>query len=200
MFSLICALEQPAVLKHHAEQSAHVLARHVFGRNAVNENFAAVRFVKTHKQVDERGLARARRSDNGDFLSRFDLAVEVENNLLFGSVAEIDVTELDVALEVGYALVSRVGSLLGLFQKIENSFARRRSRLQGVGHRGKLLYGLIERPYVRYESHYARDKQHIVVFDCHHAAHKTYENVAYVCHRVHDGHHHAGQKLTFESA
>ena len=70
------ALDHPGILQDHGEEFAHILACHILCADAVDEN-VPLALVKAHEEIDERRLARARRTDDGDLLPRFDFGGEV---------------------------------------------------------------------------------------------------------------------------
>ena len=88
-------MEQPRVLEDHAERRAQLVARHLAALDAVDADPALIDLVEPHEQVDQRGLAGAGRSDDGDRLAGFDDEVEVLDERDVGQVAERDVLELD---------------------------------------------------------------------------------------------------------
>src|SRR5690606_29067407 len=54
------AAEEEHVLEDEADAATQLLDRHAVDGNTVEEDFAALRLVEAHEQVDQRGLARAR--------------------------------------------------------------------------------------------------------------------------------------------
>ena len=85
--------EEPGVLQHHAEDSAHIFAAQVGGIDAVEADATGVDFVEAHQQVDNRRLACAGRSHDRDRLAGSRLQVEVGDQRLLRFVAERHVLE-----------------------------------------------------------------------------------------------------------
>ncbi len=64
---------QPCILQHHAVAAAQRGAGHVPDVGTGDFDGAAVDIIEPHEQVDERRLAAARRADDGDALTGFDV-------------------------------------------------------------------------------------------------------------------------------
>ena len=145
MFSRMVPAEQPGVLEHHAEEPAQVVAGHVPGVHAVDGDGAGVDLVEAQEQVDQRGLAGPRRSDDGHRLAGADLQVEVLDQGDVGQVAEGDVLQAQLPPGLGQRQRGgRIRLLLGLVEQFEHPLRRGHCRLQDVGHARHLGDGLGE--------------------------------------------------------
>ena len=93
------AMQERRVLRDHADRGAQALLRHVADVLAVDADAALLELVEAQEQVDERGLARARASDEADALARPHDEVEVVEHLaaVAAAVGERDVLEADLA-------------------------------------------------------------------------------------------------------
>jgi len=65
------AFEYPSILKYHAEDVVDIFSRERSYRNAVYRYYAAIYFVESHEQVDERSFSCARRSYDSYLLTCF---------------------------------------------------------------------------------------------------------------------------------
>ena len=127
--------------------AAQLLAAHLRGVDAVEQDLARVDLVEPHQQVDQGGLAGAGRPDDRDRLARLDGQRHVLDQRPVRRVAERHVVELDPAADSGRpGWLGRVGLLLGGVQQREHPLGRRDARLQQVGHAGNLGQRLAELP------------------------------------------------------
>ena len=92
-----CAIEQPALLKHHSKAFSQLIALHCRNINAVKVNAAAVQLVKPHKQVYQRGLSAARGADYRNVAAALDIERKVLYQRLVGRIRKADVVYFDVA-------------------------------------------------------------------------------------------------------
>ena len=98
----------------------------------VEKNLAIVHIIEAHEQVNECRLARSRRSDYRDELTRLDFQIHVFDKRHFGSVAEADIFEFDLALGLFDPGVVAVGALVGLIEQIEHALRTRERGLKVV--------------------------------------------------------------------
>jgi hypothetical protein len=134
--------EHPGVLEHHAEGTAHLVAGEVAVVDAVEQDAPGVDLVEAHEQVDDRGLARAGRSDDGDRLARRDVEREVLDERLVGLVGEEHVLERDAARSVRrrgrLERRGKIGRLLVGVEELEDALGRGEARLEHVHLAGDL--------------------------------------------------------------
>ena len=137
------ARAQPGLLQHHTEAGTQRGAGHGAGVHTAQPDLAAVRIVETHDEIDERGLAAARRADDRDALAVFDGEREITDELALGRVGEIHVFELHRAVaRFGFERGIRVGDLLRRFDQLEQPLRAGERALQ-LGHdAGDLVEGL----------------------------------------------------------
>ena len=69
--------KQQALLADDADLTADRLQTHLPQVHAIDQNTALPHIVEARDQVDQRGLAGARRPDNGDDLAGLDLQVQM---------------------------------------------------------------------------------------------------------------------------
>ncbi len=131
--------EQPGVLQHHADRRAQLVARHGRHVHAVQRDPPAGDLVEPHQQVDQRGLARAGRADDGHRVPRLHGQRQVLDQRLVLVVAERHVLEPDPAAQLlGPHARDRVRLLLLGVQHLEDPLGRGDARLHQVRHRGHL--------------------------------------------------------------
>ena len=91
------------------------MAGHGTGFNAVNDNFARIHVIKTHKQVDQRRFAAARRADDCNAHSAFYLKRKIADQLRAGRVGKTNIAEADIAgafsLFIALSRVRRSGGI-----------------------------------------------------------------------------------------
>ena len=165
---------------------------------AVQRDGAAVHIVEAHEQLDHRGLAGAGGADDSNLLAGLDIAAEIVNNCLFLRVAEFDMVEGDLTVNVGgVGAMGRVSLLILLrfVQKLKDAFGGGSHALQHIGYLRQLLDGLgkvldvLDKGLNITDGDGARGGKD--------AAHNGHRHIAEVAHKVHDGLHQAGQKLGF---
>ncbi len=149
------APEEPGILQHHRVGAAQGVHR-IFSRRAlVHAYLSRIRIVKTHEQVDDRGLARPRGADDGYGLPGTGLHVQTVQHGLAGKVAEADVPGLHVApavLQLRGAV--NVLDLLRLVEQTEYPFRGGESGKDLVYDVGYLVYGPGELARVEHEGGY----------------------------------------------
>ncbi len=111
------AAEQPRVLKNHPHPAPQVVPRHRRDVDTVERDATGVDLVEPHHQVDERGLARARRAHDRDRLAGLGDQREVLDQRRLLDVPERDVLELEAALRSHRTL--RRGRVRGLLVGIQ---------------------------------------------------------------------------------
>ena len=117
------AREQPGVLKHHAEDPAHLVPRQVPGVDVLDPDRPRIDLVEAHQEVDDGGLARPGGTHDGDSLPRRDLQAEVLDQRFLRLVAEGHPFQADPAGDRGKR--ERVGPievLLGGVKELEDPF------------------------------------------------------------------------------
>ena len=190
------ALEQPCVLQHHAKalaQSAAVKVPHIV---AVQGDGTGVHIVEAHQQLDHGGLARAGGAYDGYLLAGLHRAAEIVDDGLVGSVAETHMVKGDLSVNIGgVGAVGGVCQLLffRLVQEFEHPLGSSGHALQHIGHLRKLLDGLGEVFDVLDKGLNITDGDNAVCGK--NAAHDSHCHIAQVAHKVHDGHHQAGEEL-----
>ena len=133
------AAEQPRVLQHHADVRPQLAARHRRDVAVVECDAAAVELVEPHDEVDERGLAGARRADDRHRRPRFSDEREIVDQRLGRVVGEPHMLELDAAARLaGRRDPVDIGDLLLGVEQLEHPLGRRDARLQHVHHRRRL--------------------------------------------------------------
>ncbi len=90
------AVEQPGLLRNHAELGAQALAGQGADVVPVDADAAAVHVVEAHQQVDEGGFPRPRSAHDGDAAAGGDVEVEVLDQPAVRRVGEGDVLKLHV--------------------------------------------------------------------------------------------------------
>ena len=132
------AIEQPGVLQHHRVGRAQAPAGDVHAVAPLHQDVTLLRVVKAHQQVDDGGLARAGRADDGHQTAGPGVQVEVVNDDLFRVISKLDALHLHVALDVGKGgCLRQIGRLGLLVDQAEDTLGRRSRRLQfadDVGH------------------------------------------------------------------
>ena len=161
------AAEEPCVLKHHAEQRADIVARSLGNVVAVDAYAAAVDIVKSHEQVDYRGLARAGGADDGDLLPALYIDIEVADERRVLAVREADVLKFHVALDVGGDVAALLRLLLGV-QHVEHALRRGLGALEIAHAVGYLLQRRGKLPRKQHHRHDNADAH--AAFDDEHAA------------------------------
>lgn len=78
----------------------YLFARHILDGNAVDDNVAARKLVKSHQEIDDGRFSRARRTDNGDLHSGLHLRGEIRNDHLIGRIAEMHVLKFHFAADM----------------------------------------------------------------------------------------------------
>lgn len=90
--------ENKAVLQHNPHLAAQRLQRDLRNIVTVDQNLAVGQVVEARDQVDDRGFARARRTDEGDAFPGLHVEVQVFQNVEAWIVGKRHVVELDIAL------------------------------------------------------------------------------------------------------
>ena len=134
--------EQVGVLEHHGDVPTQIALGHVHDVNAVDGDPAGINVVEPVQQVGDGGLARAGGAHEGDLLARLGIQADVLQHRLFRHIAEADVVQDHVALQLlrhcDPALVQRLGLLV---HHCEHAFRAS----QGGKDRGHLLGDLVDR-------------------------------------------------------
>src|SRR5690606_17685010 len=91
-------VEQHHILADQRELGSQVSQRHRPHINAVEQYQPLLQFIKARQQVDERGLATARTTDQRHLLARPDTEAKIVQGKAFGVfIAQADATEFDLA-------------------------------------------------------------------------------------------------------
>ncbi len=93
--------EEGRLLQHDPDLLAQRLQRHVADVVAVDGDAAVGGVIEARDQVDDRGLARAGRAQQGDHLAGLGLQRDVVQHLMVAEVGERDILETDVAFDRG---------------------------------------------------------------------------------------------------
>ena len=136
-------MEQPGILKHHAEHTAQILPVEIPDIVPIHTDGPAVDVIEPHEQLDHGSLAGARRADDGNFLPGPHLGAEILDNDFIRIIAKTDVIEFHAAIQAfGRNRVCH-GLFLFLFvEKFEYPFRCRRCGLEHVGDLRHLLHRL----------------------------------------------------------
>ena len=164
---------------------------------AVQGDGTGIHIVEPHQQLDHGGLARAGGAYDGDLLAGVHGAAEIVDDGLFGHIAEPDVVKCDLTVDAGGVCpAGRVGELgfFRLIQELEDALRRSGHALQHVRHLRELLDGLGEVLDILDEGLNVADGDDAVGGK--HAADDGHGHIAQIAHKVHDGLHQAGEKLT----
>jgi hypothetical protein len=141
------AAEQPGVLQHHAHVLAQFLARHAGDVHTVQGDPPAGHVVEPHQQIDQGGLARPGRPDDGHGLSGQDGQRQVVDQRLVRQVAEGHVLERDPPGDPRRQhRPGGVGALLGGVEELEDPLGRGDAGLHEVRHARHLGEWLTELP------------------------------------------------------
>ena len=121
--------ENERVLQHDAHLPAQAFQRHGTHVVAVNRNRAFGDVVETRQQVDDRGFAGTRRTDQRNRLAWLDMQVDqVQDVAAVRLIAEDDVVEVDAALDLRQIDgVRRVADLRLHIQRLEDALEIRRA-------------------------------------------------------------------------
>ena len=92
------AMEEPCVLKHHAEHFSELAPVEVPDVVSVDLDRSAVHIIETHEQLDHGRLSGSCRTDNGNLLSLFYFSGEIVDDDLIRVIAEMYVIELNISL------------------------------------------------------------------------------------------------------
>ena len=121
VFSDGCRFD-PRVLKHHAVRAAQAVSRDVADVSVIYEDLAAVHVVEAHEQTDQRGLATARRTDDGNAASVRNVHGKITDEGLILRIGEGDIADINVALGVGQRFgVCVVGDLRLRINELEET-------------------------------------------------------------------------------
>ena len=133
---------QPGVLQHHAVAAAQGSAGHIPNVSAGYFDAAAVHVIEPHEQVDEGGLAAARRAHDGDALTGLHVEAQPLDQRAVGQVAEGDVFQLHMTVRLQYGGVRGFRHLIVGVQQVEHAGRTGQSILQLRHHAGDLVEGL----------------------------------------------------------
>jgi hypothetical protein len=97
-------MEQRNLLWHHRDRVSKAVLLHPRDVLAINEDAALVCIRETLHQIDQRRLASARRSDDADCLSCWDLQAEVLEHAAPVWIRKRDILKFDRTLDLGQRL------------------------------------------------------------------------------------------------
>src|SRR5260370_5969795 len=187
-------VKEPCILKHHAECAAQVSTFDMRNIYAIHQNPTTIDFVEAHQQIDQGGLARACRTDNGDPLSWLDIDIHIlhQDGIFF--IAKLDMLELDCRLWMLKNLrISGLRYLLLLIEQLKDMLSRRHRRLNYIGEigqlgdrQGKPLSVLNKRLHIPNRNHSLRDE---------YATDHSYKDIPKVSNKPHQRHDYAGSEL-----
>ena len=187
------AVEQPGILQHHGKLAAQCRAIPIAHVNALDTQRTAVHIVEALQQLDERGLASAGGTDDGDGLAGLRLAAKVVDDGLVGRVAKLDMVELHVAGALLGDLRGGLLLLLGRGQELKDALGGSGHRLHRVTHVAQLLHGLREVANVLDKALDVAGRG--IAGQRELRAHHNDAHVAHVAHQAHKRHHQARQEL-----
>ncbi len=146
MFSPDGAFKEPGVLEDHAEQVVDVFPGEVGDIFAVDADLAAVQLIKPHEKIDQSGFSRAGGAYNGNFLPGLCVGGEILNDGFVRRIAEADVREHHVALDLrggqAFCFMRLVGQLL-LIQEFKDPLRSGGGGLEAGSRLGDLRQGLV---------------------------------------------------------
>jgi hypothetical protein len=113
--------EQRRILQHDAEGGAQILHAVFAQVMAVEADAAFTHIIETRQQVDQRGLARAGRTDDGDLGAGRDVQADVLQHGLLRRIAEVHMAHDNVSARILQAeSVRPVRRLRGFVQNLED--------------------------------------------------------------------------------
>ena len=92
--------KQPGLLQNHAVAGTQAVPCHCGNILSGNGNLAAVHIIKPEQQINQRRLAAAGRTDNGDALSAVYIQVEICDKLSVRHIGELHMGQLHGAVAV----------------------------------------------------------------------------------------------------
>ena len=193
------AVKQPGVLQHHAKHLPHVAALHVRDIDAVNFDRAAVNFIKSHQQINQRRFTRARRTDDRHALAWLDVRRQAFDDGLVRLIAKDHIIKFDFALDVRqFYQILTFRLFFWLVQKFKHALGGSGGRLQHIGNVSNLHQRLVELVDVLDERLNITDFQPAV--NRQPTAQNRHHDVTDVADEVHDWINQPRQKMSFPGA
>src|SRR5271157_4622190 len=188
------AVIKPGILQNHGKHGAQVGAGEILDIMAVDKNGTAVDIVEAHQQFDHGGLACSGRAHDGDLLTGFGVEGKVIDDDLIRAVPEVDVLEVDSALDlIQLDRGRRVRCFFRFGQEFEDTLGRGGGLLEDVGNVRDLRDRLRKRTNILDKGLDVTDADDLL--DRQVAAQDADGYVAQVADEVHDRKHDAGQEL-----
>ena len=131
------------LLQHDTHRTAQRVLADVGDGDTVVEDLSFLDVVEAVDEVDDGGLTGSRTTYEGYLLSGVRVDVDIKKNLLFGGVAEVDISEVDIALRIGKFFCSMIHLGLGI-HKAEHAFGSDSGVEYGVDLLGDVGDGLGE--------------------------------------------------------
>ena len=188
-------VKQPGVLQHHTETLSQISPVKFPDIVSVDQYPSTVDIIETHQQFHQRGFSGTGRSNDGDFLSRLYLFRKIFDNDLIRPVAKAYMFKGYVSFHTIFQchrMFHRLFFFL-FFQEFKDTLGSCGCGLHHVSNLCDLLYRLGKVSDVLEERLNITDFNSS--FDSHKATEKSYHYVSDITYKLHDRHHHAGEKL-----
>ena len=134
---------QPGLLQHHPVAGTERLSAQLPYIESVHKDAALIHIIETHQQIDQRGLAAARGSHDGDTFSRLDMELQPRKQWPVLAVGEGNVADIHLSADLRRRQgVLRFRRLCLLFDQFKNSSRTADGVLQFRHHARDLVKGL----------------------------------------------------------
>ena len=184
------AVEQPGILKHHAEHLTQFTAVEILYIVSVDLNGSAVYIVEAHQQLDHGRLSGSGRTDDSDLLTFLHLCGEIIDDDLIRIIAEMYVIKLYISLQpfhgnrIRHCLV-----FLCFIQELKHSLRCSRCGLKHICHLRHLLDRLGKVSHILDEGLDITDFDRI--FDRQISSQDRHCNISQISDELHHRHHHS---------
>ena len=163
---------------------------------SVDFDLAAVHVIETHQKFYHGGLARTCGAYNGNLLSVLHIRRKIMDDHFVGIIAERHMFKLHVSFQIpDIRRIFHSLILLRLFQELKHSLRSGRGRLKQVRHLGDLLDRLGKITDILEKGLYISDFDGSP--DGEYSAQQSNHHIPQISHKLHDRHHHSGEKLRF---